>query len=825
MAMLSFQESAESTVKSSTPAVSEKQCVEKVPETTSRVPMSPPTSPVHVAAVDGGELGTARGVEVAVREEASHADEGGGEGEANRLTMKLPAPEKLGRGRKRCPNCRALVKSAVKQCSTCNFQFRSSIAAARMRYSPRADAPQDENLITERRHTKPSMRLQEHQMYIKAEAAMHHSGGHHYHGQHHNKRKNVTPSVSSSSSTAEQRSDQKQDGVVSDGVVVDGGSNLSGLSTHVEPNRLVNGGKGGVSGGHHPCVGGGSDDEGHQETKKWKSTSHASRGAGLSRIGMETSCGLGRKLEGMVGKGVANLLTKGVRVGADLVPCTSSVVPKRSHKRKVLAIPTTPMLGAHQAPEHKQQTLPPHACMKGQNVKGTLESPVPDAAPQSSLMTPPAPVLNWSTVSLVSSSLSDSPIVLREEELVPKGQEGESFGLRPKMDTIDLSAEWQREDPFSEVELCLLGDEEDVVTMNPAGNQDRVLDGGGRRGTERGGIVQGMGELSVDKDGQGCNGADGDVDGRLFGGSGTTSGLIMGTPSAIQVGCNPMVNNVELLGDASDLTWTQEWSPIEDFNDTFLHRTPSWQGQSCNDTASVSSMLVAGLTRGVCEGYEAAQQQADSGIGFDSFPNCVSKGGELQDSEVSQTKDRKASPLATLSLEEISSSDGEREADVDVRGWGKGAGRVVEGGNVSDSDSMMDAGLLFPADLEPLSLLGIEEGLEGNAGYWIGESGGGDGSNSLGPIPVEVWREDDVVGGGEGRVGTVEVGVDKFKKGERGIDGSEEELVGASPGGGSLLNIAKPSGPRGKTGFLEGLAASMSVVDTSPTFSAPSAAC
>lgn len=73
-----------------------------------------------------------------------------------------PPPIKLGRGRKLCPNCHALTKSAVKQCRECNHVF--SPASSRLRPSSRT-APKvvEEVTISSRRRLRPSQRLIEYE--------------------------------------------------------------------------------------------------------------------------------------------------------------------------------------------------------------------------------------------------------------------------------------------------------------------------------------------------------------------------------------------------------------------------------------------------------------------------------------------------------------------------------------------------------------------------------------------------------------------------------------------------------------------------------------
>lgn len=77
-------------------------------------------------------------------------------------TTRPPPPVKLGRGRKLCPNCHALTKSAVKQCRECNHIF--SPACSRLRPAPRADPKEIEDLtVTSRRRLRPSQRLIEYE--------------------------------------------------------------------------------------------------------------------------------------------------------------------------------------------------------------------------------------------------------------------------------------------------------------------------------------------------------------------------------------------------------------------------------------------------------------------------------------------------------------------------------------------------------------------------------------------------------------------------------------------------------------------------------------
>lgn len=65
---------------------------------------------------------------------------------------------RLGRGRKLCPKCGALTKSAVKQCRECDHVF--SPASSRSRAVPRLPK-ENEDVITSRRRSRPSQRLME----------------------------------------------------------------------------------------------------------------------------------------------------------------------------------------------------------------------------------------------------------------------------------------------------------------------------------------------------------------------------------------------------------------------------------------------------------------------------------------------------------------------------------------------------------------------------------------------------------------------------------------------------------------------------------------
>lgn len=80
----------------------------------------------------------------------------------HQLQPPRPPPVRLGRGRKLCPNCNALTKSAVKQCRECHHFF--SPASSRLRPPPRVEPKENENVaMPTRRRVRPSQRLVEYE--------------------------------------------------------------------------------------------------------------------------------------------------------------------------------------------------------------------------------------------------------------------------------------------------------------------------------------------------------------------------------------------------------------------------------------------------------------------------------------------------------------------------------------------------------------------------------------------------------------------------------------------------------------------------------------
>lgn len=173
------------------------------------IPVSPPSSPTHVTSQHGVALARARipgemvpstnnaiveakqspsggggpaalaGVEIPpsslpapalARASVAEGKEGdGGAGSAtgsgigpSSAATPVP-PVRLGRGRKLCPNCHALTKSAVKQCRECKHFF--SPASSRLRPPAREPKENDEDTIPARRRLRPSQRLIEYELY------------------------------------------------------------------------------------------------------------------------------------------------------------------------------------------------------------------------------------------------------------------------------------------------------------------------------------------------------------------------------------------------------------------------------------------------------------------------------------------------------------------------------------------------------------------------------------------------------------------------------------------------------------------------------------
>lgn len=86
-----------------------------------------------------------------------------------KVTPPNPVPVRLGRGRKLCPNCHALTKSAVKQCRECKHFF--SPASSRLRAPPREPKENEEVSIPARRRLRPSQRLIEYELYEASSAS------------------------------------------------------------------------------------------------------------------------------------------------------------------------------------------------------------------------------------------------------------------------------------------------------------------------------------------------------------------------------------------------------------------------------------------------------------------------------------------------------------------------------------------------------------------------------------------------------------------------------------------------------------------------------
>lgn len=130
------------------------------------VKIPPPSLPAPALARDSGaeEIKEGDGAEPAT-------GSGGGVSPASAATPVAP-PVRLGRGRKLCPNCNALTKSAVKQCRECKHFF--SPASSRLRPPTREPKENDEDAIPARRRLRPSQRLIEYELY---EAGSHPSGG------------------------------------------------------------------------------------------------------------------------------------------------------------------------------------------------------------------------------------------------------------------------------------------------------------------------------------------------------------------------------------------------------------------------------------------------------------------------------------------------------------------------------------------------------------------------------------------------------------------------------------------------------------------------
>ncbi|CAM9640750.1 unnamed protein product [Pylaiella littoralis] len=141
------------------------------------IPMSPPSSPTHVAVAPVQEQVAAAPATAATPMEAEvppvpspapaipavtasvAAVRAPISADTPAAAAPAPAPVRLGRGRKLCPNCKALTKSAVKQCRACKHVF--SPASARLRAQSREPKENEEVPVLPRRRTRPSQRLLE----------------------------------------------------------------------------------------------------------------------------------------------------------------------------------------------------------------------------------------------------------------------------------------------------------------------------------------------------------------------------------------------------------------------------------------------------------------------------------------------------------------------------------------------------------------------------------------------------------------------------------------------------------------------------------------
>ena len=141
------------------------------------IPMSPPSSPTHVVAAHSQDQlvvaapapnATTKSVDTdlppvvapsptstAPPQQVTVADDA-----ASPPAEAAPAaPIRLGRGRKLCPNCKALTKSAVKQCRECGHIFNP--VSQRLRAQHREPKENEEVPILPRRRHRPSQRLLE----------------------------------------------------------------------------------------------------------------------------------------------------------------------------------------------------------------------------------------------------------------------------------------------------------------------------------------------------------------------------------------------------------------------------------------------------------------------------------------------------------------------------------------------------------------------------------------------------------------------------------------------------------------------------------------
>ncbi|CAM9119346.1 unnamed protein product [Ectocarpus sp. 12 AP-2014] len=151
------------------------------------IPMSPPSSPTHVAptrlsaaaeaqevvaaVVEAPKPETAAAAAAAAQEvqsppapglPASAVVEGGGGPVSSSgppaAAAAAAVPVRLGRGRKLCPSCKALTKSAVKQCRLCHHVFNP---VSRMRAQHRQPKENEDAPVLPRRRHRPSQRLLE----------------------------------------------------------------------------------------------------------------------------------------------------------------------------------------------------------------------------------------------------------------------------------------------------------------------------------------------------------------------------------------------------------------------------------------------------------------------------------------------------------------------------------------------------------------------------------------------------------------------------------------------------------------------------------------
>ncbi|CAB1116148.1 unnamed protein product [Ectocarpus sp. CCAP 1310/34] len=146
------------------------------------IPISPPSSPTHVAPTRLPAAAEAQEVVAAVVEApkpetaaaaaaaqalpsppapglpASAVAEGVGGPVSSSGPPAAAVPVRLGRGRKLCPSCKALTKSAVKQCRLCHHVFNP---VSRMRAQHREPKENEDAPVLPRRRHRPSQRLLE----------------------------------------------------------------------------------------------------------------------------------------------------------------------------------------------------------------------------------------------------------------------------------------------------------------------------------------------------------------------------------------------------------------------------------------------------------------------------------------------------------------------------------------------------------------------------------------------------------------------------------------------------------------------------------------